>query len=89
MLGLSQGKNYEIDVYTTKAPDAEIYIWVRAIGTQFLMPYINIYEMLGDWVFGAEDDADLDISNKHQEYIKAKWLDTYCVFADGKGGETA
>ena len=71
--GVKPGKTYEVELNTYISKDGESYIWVEALETDYLMPFVGLRAMMLDWRF-IEDEEDLE---GRQAELEDRWYETY------------
>lgn len=81
MFGVQPGEIREIDVYTINSEHGTPYLWVRTVDTEeFMMPYVSVLAMLGDWRFSER--LDKETCEVAQEELLERWLDVYVPTAE-------
>ena len=65
--------SYRVCLKLHISKDGESYIWVEAMETDYLMPFVGLRAMMLDWRF-IEDEEDLE---DRQAALEEKWYETY------------
>ena len=71
--GVKPGEIHPVELNTYISKDGESYIWVEALETDYVMPFIGLRAMMLDWRF-IEDEEDLE---GRQAELEDRWYETY------------